>query len=266
MDEPISLSPSPVLSVEEASRAVLALRDIEEPAVLVDSVKSIIQRVGGEVFVFHSRFVDEGGRECYRYLIGCPPEFCQEYNAHKWREVDPVLAYAMHHMRPVLSDDFRALSVGQQELMSAAKKAGFGSCVGVPVRDVGNTRMGVLYVGAEDAKNDELLYAGQGLLLHLANELLDWIVHRVRQQELGDIKLDSLDQYILRYCYQGFTAEQIAGLCDVPVTRIRNRMRRLNEKFHAANHKVAVTRAIEMGLLRVHECMDNSSPNQPDLH
>lgn len=260
-----TLPSSPAFSsIEEASKAVLALREIDEPTILVDAVTAIIRLIGGEVFVFHSHFLEQG-KECYRYLVGCPPEFCQEYNARRWREVDPLLTYAMHHMRPVTFSDFAGLSTGQQELKRAAKKAGFGACIGIPVRHVGDTRMGVLYVGATEPDMDARLYAGQGLLLHLTHELLDWVVHRVRQQELGEIKLDELDQYILRYCYQGFTAEQISELCEVPTTRIRNRMRRLNEKFHTANNKGAAKRAIEMRLLKVYQCIEDSTSKPPDL-
>lgn len=265
MDDETLQSSSAFSTIEEASKAVLAIREINETSVLVEAVTAIIRLVGGEVFVFHSHFVEQGGKDIYRYLVGCPPEFCQEYNARKWREVDPLLTYATHHMRPALSSDFGTLSAGQRDLMSAAKKAGFGACIGIPVRHVGDTRMGVLYVGATEPDTDARLYAGQGLLLHLAHELLDWVAHRVRQQELGEIKVDELDQYILRYCYQGFTAEQIAELCDVPITRIRNRMRRLNEKFHTTNNKDAVNCAIEMGLLKVHECIEDSTSKQPGL-
>ena len=37
---------------EQASKAVLTIRDIEEPAILVEMVKEIIRVVGGEIFVF----------------------------------------------------------------------------------------------------------------------------------------------------------------------------------------------------------------------
>lgn len=243
-------------SIEDVTREILALREIKEPAGLVEAVLEVLRKFGAEVFSFQSCFRD-GDNEVYRYLIGCPPQLCQEYNARRWREIDPVFTYATHHMRPALSRDFLSLSPGQQELMEAARMIGFNSCIGIPVRHAGDSRSGVLHIGSSKSDADDELYLAQGVFMHLATELLDWVVRRVRDQELGEIKLDALDQYILRYHYQGFTADQIADLCDAPLARVRNRMRRLNEKFHTNSQKDAVNRAIEMGLLKLHECIES---------
>lgn len=255
-------------TINDASRMVLDIRGITDTPALIDHVTQIIRLVGGDVFVFHTRTKNTRGALSYHYLIGCPPAFCQEYNARKWREIDPVLAYANHHMRPAVSTHFRSLSAGQKELMKAAKIAGFGAHIGIPVRNPGESRMGVLNVGAFDNVAEPRLYNGQGLLVHLASELLEWVACRIRQAELGEveIQLDRLDLAIMRYCYQGFTAEQVADLCTVPLTRVRQRMRRHNEKFNSANHKIAVSRAIEMGLLRVHECTNDNTPSQLASH
>lgn len=251
-------------TVHDSSQMVLKIRDIPDTPALTDHVYKIIRLVGGEVFVFHSRFQGARGAASYLYLVGCPPAFCQEYNARKWREIDPVTTYASHHMRPVLPSDFCSLSSGQKELMKVAKSAGFAVSIAIPARHPADSRVGVLYVGAAAIEAETRLYAGQGLLVHLANELLDWVANRVRQQELGgdEIRLDSLDFLILRYCYQGFTAEQVANLCEVPVSRVRHRMKRHMDKFHAKTHKAAVSCAIETGMLRMHECPNDNTPSQ----
>lgn len=247
-------------SISEASGMVMAIRTIQDPIALTEAVRKIISLVGGEIFVFHSRF----DKQVFRYLIGCPPAFCQEYNARKWREVDPLLSYAEHYIRPALCGDFKSLSQGQRELIEAGYNAGFRSGIGIPVRHPGDVRLGVLYVGSMNQDMEPSLYAGQGLLIHLANELLDWVSKRILEEEVGDseIILDSLDKRILRFSYQGFTAEQVAGLCEVPVSRIRQRMRRHIEKLNTNNHRGAVNRAIEMDLLRMHECSDNAPSQQ----
>ena len=265
----LSLSPSIThCSAHDASQLVLKIRNITEAHELTDLVTKIISLVGGEAFVFHTRFTNPGGAANYRYIVGCPPELCQEYNTRKWREIDPVITYATHHMRPVLMSEFGSLSSGQRELMKVANNSGFTVGIAVPVRHPGDSRMGTLYVGAATAGLETKLYDGQGLLVHLANELLDWVAGRVRQEELGSdrITLDSLDLHILRYCFQGFTAEQVANLCDVPVSRVRHRMKRHMDKFHAKTHKAAVSYAIETGMLRMHECSNDNTPSQLASH
>lgn len=268
MDSTSLVTPLAPPTIHDASELVLKIRDVTETQALTDLVTKIIRLVGGEVFVFHSCFLNDRGAASYRYLVGCPPAFCQEYNVRKWREIDPVFSYAHHHMRPIISSDFRSLSSGQEELMKAASIAGFAANIGVPVRHPMGSRTGVLYVGACRIEAEPRLYARQGLLVHLANELLDWVVNWVRQEELGEdkIQLDRLDVAILRYRYQGFTAEQVAELCEVPVTRVRQRMKRHMDKFHTQTHKGAVLRAIEAGLLRMHECTNDNTPSQLASH
>lgn len=268
MDSKDFLPPMAHPTVHDASQMVLKIRDIPDTHGLTELVIRIIRLVGGEVFVFHTRFQGARGAASHRYLVGCPPAFCQEYNARKWREIDPVLTYAAHHMRPVLSSKLCSLSSGQKELMKAAKSAGFTAGIAIPARHPGDSRVGVLYVGATVIETETRLYVGQGLLVHLANELLDWVANRVRQQELGGdvIHLDSLDFHILRYCYQGFTAEQVANLCEVPVSRVRHRMKRHMDKFHTKNHKAAVSCAIETGMLRMHECSNDNTPSRLASH
>lgn len=249
-----------------AAAAIIKLRVIKEPHLLVTEIKTILARLGGNSFVYYSRFTDQAGKERNRYLVGCPPEFCQQYNARKWREIDPILAYAMHHMRPIFCSDLGQFTDGQKELIAAAKAEGFPFAIAVPARHATQDRLGILYVGTATKDMEPKLSAAQGVLMHLSSELLDWVISQLREEELGDVKIDALDQSILRYCYQGFTAEHIAVLQDLPVSRIRNRIRRLNEKFHTTSNKAAVTRAIEMGLLRVHECLSDTWLNQPDSH
>lgn len=255
-------------TVHDASQMVLKIRDIPDTQALTELVIKIIHLVGGEVFVFHTRFQGARGAASHRYLVGCPPALCQEYNARKWREIDPVIAYSTHHMRPILSSGFSSLSPGQKELMKAAKSAGFAANISIPARHPGDSRLGLLYVGATAIETETRLYTGQGLLVQLSNELLDWVANRVRQQEMGGeaIQLDSLDFLILRYCYQGFTAEDVANLCEVPVSRVRHRMKRHMDKFHAKTHKAAVSCAIESGILRMHECTNDNTPSQLASH
>lgn len=249
-------------TLSDVSKLILGVRDISEPSILTDAVSRIVRIVGGEVFVFHTCLRKRGDTASYRYLVGCAPSFCQEYNARKWREIDPISIYALHHARPVLSSDLGPLSRAQKDLVRMAKEAGFVASIGIPVSHVRNTINGVLYVGSTAPETEATFYANQGVFIHLANELLEWVASYVRKQDVGEIVLDSLDQHILRYSYQGFTADQIACLCEVPVSRVRSRMRRQNGNFKMDNHKETVLRAIEMGLLRLHECMDDNTPSR----
>jgi ATP/maltotriose-dependent transcriptional regulator MalT len=146
--------------------------------------------------------------------------------------------------------------------MKAAKTAGFYFNIAIPSRAATNSRVGILYVGSKNPESEQKMRAGQSLLIHLSSEILEWVVDQDHKQMLGDIELDITDQRIMRYSYQGFTAEQIAELCEIPLSRVRNRMRRQNEKFGTTSHKKTVNRAIEMDLLRMHECLSDTTPNQ----
>lgn len=255
--KPDGSCPVGIADIEEAHDAVLMVRDCEDETCLIQVVRAIVRFVRAEQFVFLSCAKDEREVASYRYLIGCNPKWCQMYNARKWREVDPFLVYARHHSRPILVSDIdqNALSAGQQALMHAATEYGFRSGIVLPSSRPLSSRVGVLYIASSESKEvvNPLLYRYQGLLSQLSRELLDWVINRATIDELGEVQLDRLERIILRYCFQGFTAEQIARLCGLPVHRVKNVIRRLNSKFGVSDRRQAVQRAIELDLIRPHE-------------
>ncbi len=83
-----SQSPEAIGSFEDANDRISWLSGYETEAEVGAAARQIVEYFGLQSFVFGALFRD-GGREHYRYLVGCEPEWCFLYNQNKWYAIDP---------------------------------------------------------------------------------------------------------------------------------------------------------------------------------
>src|SRR5260370_7197399 len=93
------LRPDSINSFEFANESISWISGYENEAAVDDASRQIVRYFGLEAFVFGALFRN-GGREHYRYLVGCKPDWCFLYNQSKWYALDPFLAHPLPHTRP----------------------------------------------------------------------------------------------------------------------------------------------------------------------
>jgi DNA-binding CsgD family transcriptional regulator len=213
--------------------------------------RQIVEACGGQWFVFSSLHPRDQSHErvTFRFLIGCRPEWCQEYNKHRWYTIDPYLEYALTNTAPVVGSDIVLRTPGQREVMEAAARYGFRSGYVVPAHGSGKGRIGVLYVGSDKERDEgeKMFSEGRFWLRSLASELLDWSSLRLREEAISSYELSQVDLQVLEYVRDGFTAPQIAKELEQSPSSIYSHFKRITHKIGERHITGAVKFAAEHG-------------------
>src|SRR5215831_5761421 len=243
--------PEPIASFEFANESISWLRGYENEAAVDDAARQIVRYFGLEAFVFGALF-RSGEREHYRYLVGCRPEWCFLYNQNKWYAIDPFIEYALHHTSPVLASDIALTSPGQERMMAAAAEHGFRSGIVVPAHSDSSARVGVLYLGTDQAPAfaHRCLVKHRSLMRAFAMELLEWWDARLLETSVTDLDLDQLDVELLYKAQSNATTEEAAHELGVTVARAKARYLKLYRKLEAPTKRYAVEKAAVLGLIK----------------
>jgi DNA-binding CsgD family transcriptional regulator len=215
------------------------------------STRQIIEACGGQWFVFSSLHPRDQSPErvTFRFLIGCRPEWCQEYNRHRWYTIDPFLEYALTNTAPIVGSEIVLRTPGQREVMEAAARYGFRSIYVVPAHGSGKGRIGLLYVGSDQPREEgeRLFTENRFWLRSLASELLDWSSSRLRDETIASYDLSLEDLKVLEYVRGGFTAPQIAEELDLSPSKIYAHFKEITKKIGEKHITGAVRFAAEHG-------------------
>lgn len=208
--------------------------------------------VGLKASVFTSFMREDEEFESYRYVVACPPEWCNQYSAKRWFAIDPCLIYAQTSAEPVLVEHVPVKTAGQRELMAAAQEFGFVSGAIFPVHSpAGRSRMGVLYIAAEQPGffNAADLSAMKCLFRSVAADMLDWWTNKIRAELLKEVRLSTTELTLLRMEWQGLRTKEIAIRTGLSGEAIDARFRRIAQRFGEPSRSNAARRAAALGLL-----------------
>lgn len=238
-------------SPHDASHRISWIGGYETEAEVEAAARQIVEYFGLQAFVFGA-FFRTGERENYRYLVGCVPEWCYLYNGNKWYAIDPFIDYALKNANPVLASDIGLSSAGQERMMTMAADYGFRSGIVVPAHSAFTVRIGVLYIGTSEGPDHarECLAKHRSLMRAFSLELLEWWDAKLRETSLEDLELDELDLDLLAKAHEQATAEEAARELGVTVSRVKSRYERLTRKLEAPNKRLAVEKALELGLIK----------------
>lgn len=243
--------PEGIASPDDAGARISWISGYETEAEVEAAARQIVEHFGLKAFVFGA-FFRTGGRENYRYLVGCVPEWCYLYNGNKWYAIDPFIDYALQNTAPILASDVSLVSAGQQRMMTMAADHGFRSGVVVPAHSVSTVRIGILYLGTgeEEQVARECLARHRHLMRAFAVELLEWWDAKLRRMSLEELDLDELDLELLAKAGEQATAEEAARELGVTVSRVKTRYERLTRKFDTPNKRIAAEKAAALGLIK----------------
>ncbi|WP_321938369.1 helix-turn-helix transcriptional regulator [Paraburkholderia sp. J8-2] len=229
------------------------LQNAADEMELIPLVKRTVQTYGADWFVFVTLHPSDysDSRSTYRFLIGCRPEWCQLYNANRWYLTDPCLEYARSNTAPVLGSVLPVQTAGQRRMLVVAAEYGFRSFYIVPVHTSERGRIGILYLGSEQAPEqmEPRFHDARPFYRALAMELLDWSSGAVREEALQTTGLTHEELRILRLVKAGFTATDIAAELKVSSITVYRQFQRINEKLGVARITAAVKFADEHDLL-----------------
>lgn len=223
-----------------------------EMATAVVLLHEATERMGADASAFVSFVKDDETTESYRFLIGCDPVMCVEYERIAWYADDPWLHYACAHTEPIAGSHIPCRSAQDRALREVTAKFGFASSLIVPApasRQL--TRVGVLCLGSRT----EGYFEGEGMLSariaarSLAMELHEWWIARVKAELVEAARLTPEDLALLNHEWRGHPTKKIAMELGTTPGSIDSRFQRLNAKLGVASRKGAARLAAEYGLL-----------------
>jgi DNA-binding CsgD family transcriptional regulator len=231
---------------------VNSIREAKSPAGLPMTLVQLnaMFDLSGSVFTSFTR--EDETFDSYRYVVACPPEWCNEYNARRWYAIDPCLIYAQNNAAPALIADIDIRTQGQRSLMDAARNFGFVSGAVFPAHSPhGRSRMGVLYMASrrEGFFDRQGLNRSKYLLRSFAAELLDWWTAKIRADLLGQVQLSALELKLLRMESDGYSTKEIASQLELTASAIDARFRRIAIRFGEHSRAAAARKALDHGLL-----------------
>lgn len=235
--------------INQISDSIIGARDSGD---LNAALRQLNDVLGCSGSVFMSLARDDESLESYRYVVACPPAWCNEYNKNAWFTIDPCLLYAMTNSEPALIQDIPLRSTGQKNMMAAASLAGFKSGLVIPAHSsIGRSRMGVLYVGSRDPNffNDATLAKTRILLRSLSGELLDWWIRKARTELLGESTLSVEEIELLRLSHAGHKSKEIAQHMSASKAAVDQKLFRISSKFGTSSRKIAAQMAHDFGML-----------------
>lgn len=241
----------PISSVEIANDCITRIGGCETESEVEEAARRVVQFFGFEHFAFAAVY-RHGEQEHYRYLFGSAPEWCYLYIQNKWYAIDPLIGYALQNTSPTLIADIPLISHGQQRMMESVIASGFRSGIVVPVHSISSTWIGLLYLGTPETSNcvQQNFDKYRNLMRAFGLELLEWSNFRLHDNSLSDLDLDELDLDLLGKAQEHATAQQAAIELGITVSLAESRYMRMCRKFDVANKRIAVDRAIKLGLLR----------------
>lgn len=238
-------------SLEQLNTWISWISGYETEADVSAAARQIVNQLELESYVFGAlRRV--GGREQYRYLVGCAPQWCYLYDQNKWYAIDPFIDYALHNTSPILASHVPLKTAGQSRMMAAAADYGFRSGIVVPAHSASAIWVGVLYLGTSGAAEqaERSLAQHRGLMRAFALELLEWWDSKLHGDSVERLDLDELDIDLLRKAEERATAEEAARELGITVSRVNSRYERLNRKLGVSTKREAVEIALALGLIK----------------
>lgn len=240
-------------AIAESAQSIDRIRSCQSEmslhAVLCDIFEPL--SIHSYLFIFHSLAATEVLAPCYRLLIGCMPEFTQLYAARKWYVNDPSLLHARKSCEVLCLDALPMASAGQRELREMSRSMGFRSGVAIPVHSGHADRFGVLLLGSDDeAEYQSSTFSESRVLLRsVAMELLEWWLASTKEEARQRFQLSDTEIAILTLQRREYRGADIACELGVSPKTVHNAVRRIKEKFGAANISGALYAAESYGLI-----------------
>jgi DNA-binding CsgD family transcriptional regulator len=236
------------LRLVELANGLIATIDQDAVRAIVDETSTLL---GASHWVFASIAPETSPIESYRFLVGCPAEWCQIYERNHWYLTDPVMQYALRSTTPNFVSELPVRTAGQRRMLEEAKEFGFAEGMVIPAHAANNIRVGALYLSyaAAGTMPRELLEAARSALRALAATLLDWDIACLRSEFLNETRLTQREIWMLDYELSGFTAQDIARFEGVSVNSINRSFGSIINKMGVANKHEAAQLALASGLV-----------------
>lgn len=236
-----------LLELAEALRA---------PGLNASGVKALVQGVcdlyGAIHWIFSSflttRYTDRDGS---RFLLGCPPSWCQIYQSKFWQYCDPAREYARFRTTPLPIAELRIEGEGQTALMEYAQQFGFVDGFIVPAHTPNDHRVGILYIAYEEVGTMPLeLFEGTKIALQaVSSALVDWDFKEAVAEVRRETRLNATECQLLAGDLRGHQSKEIALHLDMTLNAVNRGFRSAINKLGVANKHEAAQMAKTHGIL-----------------
>jgi DNA-binding CsgD family transcriptional regulator len=233
---------------------ICRIRDSSNEGDLMQIIGRVITQLGGSSYIYRWLHVPDraGAVTDQRCLIGCHPGWMHAYISQQWYRKDPSLDYALRNNTPTLASDIEAFG-DDHRAKDVAARYGFRSAVVCPVHRPLGTVIGLLQVGngLPLPDGEQVLWKDRHrvLMRALADEVLNWHIDALRDEEASRVALDPREQAALRLVRAGRTACNVADMLGVSERTAYDIFRKINGKLGVSHIARAVALAIDKGLL-----------------
>ncbi|WP_233446752.1 helix-turn-helix transcriptional regulator [Paraburkholderia terrae] len=214
----------------------------------------VVPQLGGRSYTYRWLHVPDRTRAItdQRCLIGCHPGWMHAYISQQWYRKDPSLDYALRNSTSTLASDIEALG-DDHRAKDVAARYGFRSAVVCPVHRPSGTVIGLLQIGngLPQPEGERVLWQDRHrvLMRALADEVLNWHIDALRDEEASRVALDKREQAVLRLVRAGRTACNVADTLGVSERTVYDIFQKINRKLGVSHITRAVAMAIDKGLL-----------------
>ena len=221
---------------------------------LTGHIRHCVRALGYRYCLFGGRFRFAEGRVQQVILSGYPAAWMQLYVENNYAAIDPVVEHAYARPTPLIWDRALFDTAARQTMWMAAEAHGVGSGVTVPVAG-GPNEIAILSAagGMHDASAppDTLPIIGQ--LYLIAAQAHEAIRPHLRGGTLLDVDENALsarEKECLGWWAAGKTADDIAERLALSTRTVRFHLDNVKRKLGARNRAEALSRAIQLGLIR----------------
>jgi DNA-binding NarL/FixJ family response regulator len=211
-----------------------------------------VAALGAERAAFVSFEKDRSELSSCRFMLDCPPEWCQRYLDRGGPGVDAWVRYAARESEPIVASALNIIEPEQQAVATIAVEAGFVSALLVPAHSgVHHPRVSLLCLGHSSSGyfESEGLARLRVCARALALELHDWWLAHFRRETLERSHLtDEELQLLERHCL-GHTSKRIGAELNLSRAAVNSRFQRLLAKLGVANRRSAARLAEDCGLI-----------------
>jgi len=220
---------------------------------LVPATLAAVRKLGFRYCLYGGRFRFAQGRVQQVILSGYPAAWMARYVAQNYAAIDPIIDRAYSQPTPVYWDEALFDTPARRTMWEEAAHFGVGAGVTVPVAGGPNEIAILSAAGSLRPGKPPATPAIVGQLYLIAAQMhaaIRPVLTAGQPAESADEALSAREKECLGWWAAGKTAEDIAVLLTVSARTVRFHLENVKRKLGARNRADALSKAVEMGLIR----------------
>lgn len=185
-----------------------------------------------------------------------PAEFLRSYDEHKFGEIDPVAVHCMAKSAPLIWSAATFAGERQLQLYEEMQRVQMHAGVAMPYHGPCGEFGMLCFAGAQapGAQSRETTFrniAELSCFRDIAMDVFTGFMRKGNAARHQDIEITSRELECLKWCAAGKSSWDIAHLMNCTEATVNYHFANIRRKFGASSRRMAVIKAIQLGLLSV---------------